>query len=178
MEVTDVLNSIWIGLSIGAGTMIVSSLILIPVSYVMNKFIYHGAVMRFVMGLLAGLGSLLIIPPIIFLIFSSRFKKAHYFGLIPLRAATAEPEEASWVNFMFVIFRAFAHPFQWVADDAGYRDSIGAILAPEGDTTVVSEELFEAARIAGGIRNRNDWTAAMGDIRRDYGPALNLLANP
>lgn len=137
MDTTLLAQSLGTGLAAGMVIMAVASIILIPASYMMNRFIYHNAFMRLLIGILSGAGSFFVF---LFLIVKRwrGWTKAHYFGLIPIfQAGDGTGEDAGKMAFVSKIIRLFAHPlimfFTSPDDKAGYEAAItqGLRLMPE-----------------------------------------------
>ena len=160
------------GFAIGLTTLLVTTFAMVPASYVMNKFIYHGPVMRLTLGLVAGACSFFAFIVLAVLLVLGRIQPTHYFGLFPV-VKTAELSVApGYLAVLLKILYALYHPFIMFfnpsADDdvRGYTSAVEALLVkgtpvtksvPHGDDSVpvqvlkgaVCEEFFEAARRAG-----------------------------
>jgi len=137
MDTTILAQSLGTGLAAGMVIMAVASVILIPASYMMNRFIYHGTFMRLLIGILSGAGSFFIF---LFLIVKrwQGWSKAHYFGLIPLRqSGDGTGAIVGKMAFVTKIVDLFMHPltmFYTGSDDVtSYKTAIaqGLRLMPE-----------------------------------------------
>lgn len=111
-------------------------------SYMMNRLIYHGSVMRAVAGILGS------IPPISLIIFIYALTKARvpYFSLFPLGSGSDGSEDEGGLTWRLFL-APLLHPFRWVFDKAGYVEAIGGLLAAPG-AEVVNEALIEKAQAA------------------------------
>jgi hypothetical protein len=184
MDTTLLAQSLGTGLAAGMVIMAVASIILIPASYMMNRFIYHNAFMRLLIGILSGAGSFFVF---LFLIVKRwrGWSKAHYFGLIPLRqSGDGTGAIVGKMAFVTKIVDLIMHPltmfYTGPADKAGYEAAItqglrlmsaektGTPMKLHGtDVTVkdgtVSEEFFEAARNVATITKKAGWTNQFED---------------
>ena len=128
MDTTLLAQSLGTGLAAGMVIMAVASIILIPTSYMMNRFIYHNAFMRLLIGILSGAGSFFVF---LFLIVKrwQGWSKAHYFGLIPLRqSGDGTGAIVGKMAFVTKIIDLIMHPltmfYTGPADKAGYEAAI------------------------------------------------------
>lgn len=95
------------GFAIGLVVVFIITVVTLPMSYVMNRFIYHNWIMR---GIVGGL-SLYVAPLILLLMLVMRFvgkwDKIRYFGLLPMFADVAEPgQESGWIMSILMKFWA------------------------------------------------------------------------
>jgi hypothetical protein len=160
MDMNNLAISFAIGLATGISTLLIATMIFIPVSYVMNRFIYHHWIMR----LLLGFAALVLFPfffvGMIIMAFAG-LRPTYYFGLIPSYLQASTPGEP--VGFFAIFFKVLAmivHPFvgfmNTEEDVTGYKASVEPLLAPEG-TPVVKEALFKAAAVAGALTEEIPW---------------------
>lgn len=95
------------GFAIGLVVVFIITMVTLPMSYVMNRFIYHNWIMR---GIVGGLS--LYVAPLIFLLmlvmrFVGKWDKIRYFGLLPMFADVAEPgQESGWIMSILMKFWA------------------------------------------------------------------------
>lgn len=79
--------SIGTGMAIAAGVLGVVNLIGLPVSYVLNRFVYHGTGMRILLAIVATILSIFILPCMLIyqgITLGTGMQKVHYFGFLPL----------------------------------------------------------------------------------------------
>ena len=161
MDINNLAISFAIGLATGISTLLIATMIFIPVSYVMNRFIYHHWIMRLLLGFVA-----LVLFPFFFvgmiIMACAGLRPTYYFGLIPSYVQASIPGEP--VGFFAIFFKILAmivHPFvgfmNTEEDNTGYTASVEPLLAPEG-TPVVNEALFKAAAVAGALTEEIPWT--------------------
>jgi len=145
------------------------TVIVLPASFVMNRFIYHHGSMRTVLGLLTGFGSIFSFVIVVFFrLFSG--KKAHYFGLLPIIQSGGTlglTSSGSYLEGIIVrIFEYVFHPFIMFyendQDTNGYELSIEPLIAKEGKK--VDEGLFLASRKAGEISDPIAWAKAVDKL--------------
>jgi hypothetical protein len=157
MDINNLAVSIAIGFVAGISTLLIVSMVLIPVSYVMNRFIYHHSIMRIALGFVA-----FVLFPFFFvgmiIMYFTGLRPAHYFGLIPVYLQMTESVEPTGTfAFLFKILSVIPHPFLGSVDTAdgvaAYQASMNPLLAAEG-----------IPRLDEGLERR--WTAA-GDIPDD-----------
>jgi hypothetical protein len=151
--------------------------LILPVCYVMNRFIYHGAVMRTSLGAVALLGSVFSFAILLMKRMSGgEAAKAEYFGLLPMFEVGAEPAAPSgWFASLFRILNVLRHPLLYVADNAKYESTVKHMLldpskigaaktfAESGLTVkpgVVNEEVFRMARGIAEATDKVTWQAA------------------
>jgi hypothetical protein len=132
------------GFAIGLVTVFIITVVTLPMSYVMNRFIYHNWIMR---GIVGGLS--LYVSPLIFLLMVvmrivGKWDKIRYFGLLPLFADVAVAgQESGWImSILMKFWGALRAPFVMHMgldeDKAGFVAAIEAGLEllpkPEPET--------------------------------------------
>lgn len=164
-EGTQFGKALGIGLATGVSTILVISAILIPVAYVMNRFIYHNVWMRVGMGFVATIGSVFFFLIMLFGKFFGLFGAVPYFGLIPVVEGST-----GWGAFIDFIL----NPFLAAVDPQGYDRAVGTLLVPEaqsGDPRyVVQEELFTRARQVAAIPGAQEWETARAAVLSQISP--------
>jgi hypothetical protein len=146
-----------IGKAFGAGLAAMLSLFITVFgsSYMMNRLIYHGSVMRVIAGIIGA------VPPLsIFVIIYAAYvriknkEKIPYFGLFPLGSGLppvpvgGEEEEAGWGTQIWRwIISPFTQPFAWIYDRGAYEEALGGLMAATGQE-VVDESLIAGAQAA------------------------------
>jgi hypothetical protein len=169
MDTTSLLKSVGTGLGIGLSAAIGLTIVLLPVSWVMNRFIYHTGVMRLLLGFVT-----LCVSPIVFigmvvlkfagLIMNKEFlTKVPYGGLLPFK------EGASgwllWNPFLFeynaeAVKGLFSH---FMIPVSGQSEQIDGLTVRKG---AVVEELFEASRAVGALTSYGEWADKMEQLKR------------
>jgi hypothetical protein len=165
------------GLATGLTTMLVATIILLPASYMMNRFIYHTPMMRAILGLIAGAGSIFTFIVLVGLRWYGWGKSA-YFGLLPVLAEGSGSEPEGWTAPLFKLWNVIRHPLIMFYNEGAYEQAIEGILLPKGvpegeghtkrlggaEVTVrcgaVQEEFFKAARTTAAIKDPATWDAA------------------
>lgn len=159
-------KALGIGLATGVSTILVVSAILIPVAYVMNRFIYHNVWMRVGMGFVAAVGSVFFFLIMLFGKFFGLFGSVPYFGLIPVIEGST-----GWGSFVDFIL----NPMLAAVDPQGYDRAVSTLLVPEsqaGDPRfTVQEELFKRARQVAAIPGAQEWEAAQAELLSQISPA-------
>lgn len=189
MDTTLLAQSLGTGLAAGMVIMAVASIILIPASYMMNRFIYHNAFMRLLIGILSGAGSFFVF---LFLLVKrwNGAPKAHYFGLIPLfKTGDGTGEDSGKMAFFTKIINLFTHPimmfYETPTDVEGYESAIeyGLGLKEKGSAGTVPEDFFEATRKIAAIPKKAAWETAIksSDLTAAgsalYGEVRSVLAD-
>lgn len=147
--------------------MLVSTMIFLPVSHIMNRNIYHHPVLRAILGVLA-----LLLFPIMF-VCTLFMGKTHYFGLLPLTKMNGgEDNEGGYIMpMLYKILAILLHPFiefnETDDDKVGYEKAIDSLLAKPG-SPVVNEELLTAAAVAGAADTQAAWGSAMAELVPRY----------
>jgi hypothetical protein len=138
------------GASLASGLVITMTILvlLLPVSFTMNRFIYHHWLMRLIVGAVAGFLGIGAFLAILALILFKVIKPSHYFGLFPLTNVSAGVT-SGWImpTFLGRFLNPVLHPFQLYWDEPAYMTAVEEMLAKEGQP-VVDEELFAMARDA------------------------------
>ena len=169
------------------------TLVALPTSYMMNKYIYHAAGFRVVMGLIgAHLGVLFVLlAPVLAVRKVIGSPGIHYFGLFPLLTGKESPMEepptglVDWTwwlfrNVMNVPWMAFSLFNQGTTTDdmKGYEQAIEFLLEPRATGTPlfaegftqpvirgrVHEEFLEACRLAATERIPKNWRQQMAQL--------------
>ena len=185
MDSAVLAKSLGAGFATGISTMAIATLICLPASYIMNKFIYHGPVMRLLLGGLTSLFSIFSMGFILVMIMSGRWKRAHYFGLIPLLKMDTTPIiPPGYMSFVFNLFYFAIHPItMFYVDNEDVKGYIYAVeqLVVSKDAEVekktitirgearevevtrgaVCEEFFDQTRYAGSIEDKAEWVQEM-----------------
>lgn len=164
-------TSFGIGLATGISTLLLVTMILLPVSYMMNRFIYHHWIMRLTLGFVA-----LVLFPFFFIgmiiMTFAGLRPAHYFGLIPTYLQASIPGEpvgffASFFKILSILYHPFLGFMNSEEDVAGYKASVAPLLAPMG-APVVNEALFKEAAAAGIIENDAEWAVTMERLKAPF----------
>jgi hypothetical protein len=179
-ERSELTNSFRIGLASGFAVLLLTTIVLLPASFVMNHYIYHHPVMRLLLGILGGIGSIFTLLFIALFVMSGKWKRAHYFGLFPLFQSETTSSSEGYFAFLFRIFDILKHPFHMnmtTPDDMrAFTESVVPLLLPEpladektfGGIPVrhgaVSETFFSMARKIGAAPNETVWKKAMAHV--------------
>ena len=171
MDINNLAISFGVGLATGISTLLLVTMVLLPVSYVMNRFIYHHWIMRLSLGFVAFVLFPLFFIGMIIMAFAG-LRPAYYFGLLPLAVQRTSPSDP--VGFFAIFFKILAvivHPFfgfmNTEEDDAGYKASVEPLMAAAG-SPVVNEGLFNAARDAGTIEDDVKWNVVMDRLTPQF----------
>lgn len=185
MESKDILKSFGKGLGVFG---LVAAFVL-PMSLVMNRFIYHPPTMRVILGILGGLGSIITLAIVKFAEWkniNAGETKAYYFGLFPIMSSPPTvPEGWTAVFYRFLInpvLSIFRANIYGTEDADGLRSAVeqgyGLLPTPTpesvkqttllGNTVsytsmAVCEEAFAAAQKAGQV-NPIKWGQVMDAI--------------
>jgi hypothetical protein len=138
------------GASLASGLIVTFAIttVILPASFMMNRYIYHHWLMRLTMGAVGGFMGFGAFVILMGLILSGKIGKAHYFGLFPVKDLSTGIS-SGWVMPAFLgwILNPLLHPFQMYWDEPAYATAVEALLAKKGDA-VVNEEVFKLAREA------------------------------
>lgn len=169
------------GLALGLSAVAAITITVLPASYVMNKFSYHTALMRVIMGVIAAIGSFGTFAIILIGCATGGFSKPHYFGLLPTFLDMGGPvtEPVGWWASVKRLVGVIAHPFKLFYDEKAYEENIERLLVPtDGPKVTISDPLvddgpseiykgavyepfFEKARKVGSIQNHTKWIDQM-----------------
>lgn len=146
----------------GVGIQLVLLVVTLPVSYMLNKYIYHNIIMRWIVAIVTAHVAPIVLIYILF--FSNRITYMAYFPVI--RADSLLSTEG-WFAWLGYIVNAVFEPLLWNATDKQYEGAIGSILLPaeqSGSALSVPEEFFEEAQKAAAIRDPTRWAAEMARL--------------
>ena len=138
----------------GLAISIIAAFVLIPASYVGNRFIYHSRWMRAVLIGAASAGSVLLF---ILMLMGKLFglQSVHYLGMLPLMDTTGN----SLMDY-------FLRPLIQVDTDPVHTQETyqSLLLSPSeaGSEKAVPEELYQRGRDLAAILKLEDWAAALG----------------
>lgn len=178
-------KALGIGFATGISTMLFATLTILPASYVMNRFIHHGPLMRVMLGGATGIFSLVSMVIIAVMVLTGKWEKAHYFGLAPVYLATETPGQVEgYLAFFFTLFYIFMHPFTMFYvgrdDETGYNKTVQQMLVPESTESknftlagvdlkvykgAVCEPFSKATRFAGTIERPAEWVREMTTLQ-------------
>ena len=184
MDTNNLITAIATGFGLGISTLLFSTITFIPMSYVMNKFIYHAPAMRVILAIFAGAFSLMSLIVIIVKRLGG-MEKVHYFGLLPVWMKTQDLEPTGWSAFLFKIFAVFTHPFMMFfldGDIEPFKKMLEPMLVPkdtkseqfdilghEGKVKVyngaVNETFSRAVRFASSIEKPRKWAEVMQGLQ-------------
>jgi len=134
-----------IGFAVGVTICLAILVVCMPISYFMNRYIYHHWIMRLIAGLLA----FVTLPvSLIYLLFFA--EKVHYFSMFPLIEGSSIFGFEGWFVWLGQLLNTIFGPFMWTYEPGPYASSLRFLLVPAGsDEPTVPEWLFgEAQRIA------------------------------
>jgi hypothetical protein len=152
-------KALGIGLATGVSSILAITAILIPVSYVMNRFIYHNVWMRVGMGIVAAAGSVFFFLMMIVGKFFGLFNPVPYFGLTPVIEGST-----GWGSFIDFLLNSLLA----VVDPQSYDRAVATILVPVVQANdpryVVQEDLFTHARQLAEIPGQAEWESSRSSL--------------
>lgn len=189
---TDIGGNIAYGLTSGIILALTTTALVLPASYVMNRFVYHTGPMRTLIGVVAAAGSVLSLAALIaykiYTVTNGGSAAVHYFGLLPIFLRGSD--EVSGSSFLKddvpnYLWNMIRDPVSLFYDKEGYTAAVSAMVdayrarvphLPEditatgqiGDKTVtvnagcVSEDFFAEARRIGTL-DREKWGTEITD---------------
>jgi len=108
------------GIAVGLLTMLGITILFLPASWIMNRFVYHTTLMRVLLGAATAHSMGLGFAVVLFGCLMGSFKKVHYFGLFPtFLSAAAEP--VGWMGPLLRLWNVVTHPFR-INMDGGQAD--------------------------------------------------------
>jgi len=197
MDSATLAKSLGMGFATGISTVSAATLVTLPASYIMNRFIYHGPLMRLVLGGATACFSVFAIVIVALMLLLGKWKPVHYFGLLPVFPVTENPVmPKGFLAFIFTIFYALIHPITMFylndEDEKGFVRTIEPMLVPadvstktlkllingeERDVEVrkgaVCEEFTAATQAAGKIPSDKMWKSFMGTLETFAKEAMN-----
>lgn len=154
----------WRGLTFGGILGFILNVLFIPASIMMNANIHHHPLIRFFVGILT------LIPPLWFviLIYGLFFmQKRQYFGMLPLITSFGSKMDppAHWYDWPWYLFKnvenfgaMIIEPFFFINPE-GFSQHILILFNEPGPK--VNEGLYEAARDAATLMDKDKWTFEM-----------------
>jgi len=169
MDIPTILGRmVGIGLGIGVAIGLATTVVLLPISWFMNRYIYHGIVMRGITGVIA-----VMLFPIVLIwmfIFAPRIR---YFTALPIVffEDTNTSMSAGWFYSIWKIVVAVFDPIMYTATDEQLAESASHLLLPASQkaipgNNVVPENLFMAAQQLASVRDRDSWQAGFEKLRQ------------
>jgi hypothetical protein len=126
------------GLAVGFITLAGSLMIMLPVSWVMNRFVYHNTLMRILLGVATGSASVFAFILIVAGCLLGFFGKPYYFGLFPTYMSSGDTAPVGWMAPLIRVWNAVAHPIKLRMESKEDRESLlttmNTFLVP--DTTM------------------------------------------
>ena len=141
----------WGLIIVGAVTVMV-----LPASYVMNKFIYHVWPMRLLLGIFVGAFSVFSFFVIAGMRILDYIKPVHYFGLLPVISMQSDTMQGTFAWLISLLI----HPLQTLIDRPAYEASIQHFLVEDG-SVAVNEDFFAGARGAAAEEDQDLWKTKM-----------------
>ena len=178
-------KSLGVGLATGVILILVSVIVLIPVSFMMNRYIYHTLGMRIAIGIFCGIFSFPIFILLCALRIIGRWPRTHYFGLVPVYPSyTQEDLGNGWIMpFILKIIYSFRSMLTMTLMDGGKDAYIKAIevgmnlldIRTQQEVSISSKtvkvcpgavcEAFAAAtQQVGTIGDAGQWTTEIGKL--------------
>jgi hypothetical protein len=202
MDSATLAKSLGMGFATGISTVSAATLVTLPASYIMNRFIYHGSLMRLMLGGVTACFSIFGIIIIALMLLLGKWKPVHYFGLLPVFPVTENPVvPKGYLSFIFTIFYALIHPITMFyindEDEKGFVNTIEPMLVPKDAPTTtlkltingeekdvevrkgaVCEEFTAATQAAGSIPNDKVWKSVMKMLETFAKSAMNVGVEP
>lgn len=184
-----------LGSFVGFTVILASSVTVLPVSYIMNKYIHHNVVIRWIMGVFAFIFGVFVI---VYALVSAFVFGApvYYFGLfpsyIPMTPTTPVASESneqaggaagSWLTRIYEVIRQLSSPFSIIADlftienftEQGsnayreFREHIKGVYEGDHKLPRFDAELMERVKDAGKETSLATWSSAMEHLEEDCG---------
>jgi hypothetical protein len=186
----DIESEIWIifqlGSIVGASVMLVASLTILPASYMMNKYIHHTVVLRWLMAVCGTLFGFFVVV-YAFVMAVAFNKKVYYFGMfpsyIPMMTDTQSGggEAGSWLTRIYDSLLQLSSPLSiftemFVAENfllpesnayQAYRDNIKSIYEGNLEMPKFDVDLMAQVKEAGKQPSFDTWSGAMSDLEPD-----------
>ena len=179
-----------LGSIVGFTVILATSVTVLPLSYIMNKYIHHNVAIRWFLGIFGTVfGVFVIVYALVMAILFN--KQVYYFGLFPsyipatvqAGGGEGEGEVGSWLTRIYELIRQLSSPFSIVADlfaienftdqgsnvYAAFREHIKQVY--EGDIRIpkFDVDLMEKVKDAGKETTLGAWSSAMENLEEDCG---------
>jgi hypothetical protein len=173
MDMNDLGKSFGIGLLVGLLFMFFSTVVTLPASYYMNRFIYHSGSMRFLLMMFS-----VVLAPVFFVILIlgrifGLIAPTHYFGLFPVFFyETPKGDVVGWYALLQKAWIFLLHPFvMFYQGDDDMQGFIKAVETLKGkkDEERVNEKLYAAAREVGTLNVLSEWADEIQKIQSAFG---------
>ena len=159
-----------IGAAFAAGIVIglVILVVFFPISWVMNRFIYHHWIMRSVIGFMT-----LLLCPFAFVYILLFGSNVHYFTLLPLINADKILSADGWFTWLSWFINETMGPLLWSMENkgsaVGYEKTVGHMLVPavKSNTDVtVPEEFLRKVKEAAAQVDVSEWSHQLGVLQQ------------
>lgn len=161
MDTSALATQLGIGMATGLTTMLVIAVLCIPISWTVNRFVYHTPFMRFIMMILAGCFSPFLFIGLVlygwykYLFSTDEMTYTWYFGLFPLATKLLTEERIGWAyggsiiawfgNLFLTAFYGDINTKNETTGETHYRELIHRIYP--GPPKNASKHTFEAKDI-------------------------------
>lgn len=139
------------GLSVAFGTVLLITLIVLPISYMMNSLVYHSRAMRAGTGVLAWIFGGVVWIYVLFRSVGAMLgaqEKIPYFGMFPLfETEPVSTDEGGWFKAFTFLWREFTRYFQIdIGRDVGRMETLLAPYVAASPANAVPEAIYDGAR--------------------------------
>lgn len=110
------------GIAAGLSAVLSITILVLPVSWVMNRFVYHNGVMRVLLALATSAFSFVSFVIVLASCLYDKENKVHYFGLLPTRITGGVTEPTGYTAFITRVWNAVIHPFIIMAEGGTLSD--------------------------------------------------------
>jgi hypothetical protein len=134
---TDIGGNIAFGLTAGIVLALTTAAVVLPASYVMNRFVYHTGPMRTLMGALVAVGSVvslaLLIGYKVYAWANGGDVAVHYFGLLPIFMHDSSSDMTTGGSFLTdtvpnYLWNMFRDPVSLFYDKEAYTDAVTTMV--------------------------------------------------
>jgi hypothetical protein len=138
MDGADLGKALGAGVAVGILTLLSITVVVLPASWVMNRFVYHNTLMRILLGVATASMSVVSFVIVLGGCLLGFLNKPYYFGLLPTFMATGDTAPTGWMAPFIRVWNAFSHPLQLTIkgeqDHTALVESMKVFLVKEEDS--------------------------------------------
>lgn len=138
MDGADLGKALGAGVAVGILTLLSITMVILPASWVMNRFVYHNTLMRILLGVATASTSVVSFVIVLGGCLLGFLNKPYYFGLLPTYMATGDTAPTGWMAPFIRAWNALTHSLRLSVegeqDRTALTESMKVFLVKEEDS--------------------------------------------
>lgn len=151
MDGADLGKALGAGIATGILTLLSITMVVLPASWVMNRFVYHNTLMRILLGVAAASTSVVSFVIVLGGCLLGFLGKPYYFGLLPTYMSTGNSAPTGWMAPFIRLWNVVSHPLRLSIENQEDRDalkeSMKVFLVPDDNDQMIESQQEKAAGI-------------------------------